>query len=109
MTTPTERIRALNDQLRTTGKGGELVVTRGIAALDMKTKIAVFAAVQGFDRFTSDNDPHGEHDFGLLEVAGERIMFKIDYYDRSLTGHSADPSDPKVTRRVLTIMLASEY
>ena len=109
MTTPTERIRALNDQLRTTGKGGELVVTRGIVGLDMKAKVAVFAAVQAFDQFTTDNDPYGEHDFGLLEVAGERIMFKIDYYDRSLTGHSPDSADPNVTRRVLTIMLASEY
>jgi hypothetical protein len=109
MTTTTERIRALNDQLRTTGQGGDLVVTRGIAALEVDAKASIFAAVQTFDRFTTDNDPHGEHDFGLIEIAGERIMFKIDYYDRSMTGHSPDESDPNVTRRVLTIMLANEY
>jgi hypothetical protein len=109
MATQTERIRALNDQLRTVGKGGDIVVTSGIDTLDMKTKIAVFAAVQAFDAFTTANDPHGEHDFGQLMVAAERIMFKIDYYDRSLSGHSPDPGDPQVTRRVLTIMLASEY
>jgi hypothetical protein len=109
MTTTTERIRALNDQLRTTGQGGELVVTRGIAALKADAKVAIYAAVQTFDRFTTDNDPHGEHDFGLIEIAGERIMFKIDYYDRTMTGHSPDESDPNVTRRVLTIMLANEY
>ena len=55
------------------------------------------------------NDPYGEHDFGLIEVAGHRVMFKIDYYDLSLCGHSADPADPLMTRRVLTIMLAGEY
>jgi hypothetical protein len=109
MTTPTERIRALNDQLRTIGQGGDIVVTRGIAALDLSAKAAVFAAVQAFDQFTADNDPYGEHDFGLLEVASERIMFKVDYYNRSATGHSPDAGDPQVTRRVLTIMLASEY
>ena len=109
MTTTTERIRALNDQLRTTGQGGDLVVTRGIAALGTETKAAIYAAVQTFDRFTTDNDPHGEHDFGLIEIAGERIMFKIDYYDSSMTYLSPDPSDPQVTRRVLTILLASEY
>jgi hypothetical protein len=109
MTTPTERIRALNDQLRTTGQGGDVVVTRGIAALDLLTKAAIFAAVQAFDRFTTDNDPYGEHDFGLLEVAGHRIMFKIDYYDSNMTYLSSNPSDPQVTRRVLTILLASEY
>jgi hypothetical protein len=109
MTTKTERIRALNDQLRTIGDGGEVVVTRGIAALELEAKVAIFAAVQAFDRFTTDNDAYGEHDFGLLEVGGQRVMFKIDYYDRAMTGHSPDASDSTVTRRVLTIMLASEY
>jgi Protein of unknown function (DUF3768) len=36
-------------------------------------------------------------------------MFKIDYYDPSLTDGSADPSDPAQTCRVLSIMLASDY
>ena len=37
------------------------------------------------------------------------IFFKIDYYDRALSGHSPDPADPAVTQRVITIMLATEY
>jgi hypothetical protein len=109
MTTKTERIRALNDQLRTTGQGGQIVVTRGIANLSLESRIAIFAAVQSFDCFTADNDPYGEHDFGLLEVDHKRVMFKVDYYDRLTVGHSPDSADPNVTTRVLTIMLASEY
>jgi hypothetical protein len=109
MTTTTERIRALNDQLRTTGQGGDIVVTRGIAALELPARVAILATVQTFNQFTTDNDPYGEHDFGLIEVADERIMFKIDYYNRTMSGHSPDAADSSVTRRVLTIMLASEY
>ena len=70
---------------------------------------AIREKVETFDAFTPDNDPHGERDFGAFEHNGERIFWKIDYYDRSMTKGSEDPSDPKQTVRVLTIMLASEY
>jgi hypothetical protein len=45
----------------------------------------------------------------VLTIDGRRIIFKIDYYDRDLQFHSPDASDPAVTERVLTIMLAEEY
>jgi hypothetical protein len=109
MDTRTERIRALNDRLRTTGEGGNVVITRGLAALDATVLVKIMAAVQCFDQFTADNDPYDEHDCAIVEVSGERVMFKIDYYDRAIQAHSPDASNPEVTSRVLTIMLASEY
>ncbi|NKE48636.1 DUF3768 domain-containing protein [Roseomonas frigidaquae] len=79
-------------------------------ALSNADRARVIEAVQTFSAFTGDNDPHGEHDFGAIDLPGvERVFWKIDYYDPSFEFGSEDPADPKITRRVLTIMLASEY
>lgn len=103
------RILFLNDQLRMTGQGGQILTKPGIAALPKETQLSIAQAVQDFHNFTPDNDPYGEHDFGSVDVAGHKIFWKIDYYDQSMMYHSPDKSDPTVTNRVMTIMLASEY
>lgn len=107
--TTSQRIQVLNDRLRMHGTGGRVVMTSGIAALDDNTRANIVSAIRAFDNFTEDNDPHGEHDCAALEVDGLTIMFKIDYYDLSLSGHSSNPADPTLTARVLTVMLAEEY
>ena len=85
-------------------------MTSGIAALPPAEQTEVLKAVATFDNFNEDNDhPHREHDCAITEVAGHRIMFKIDYYDVGMEFMSPDPADPSVTVRVLTILLASEY
>ena len=105
----TERIRDLNDELRTTGIGGTTYLTRGMWAKGSDFVAHAVAAVRAFDAFTNDNDPWQEHDCATLDVDGESIIFKIDYYDLNMEALSPDPADPNVTRRVLTIMLAEEY
>lgn len=104
-----KKIRELNDAFRTTMTGGRIVMTPGIAALDVVKRMALQNAVQRFDKFDEDNDPHHEHDFGSILFDGEKIFWKIDYFDKSLEYGSEDPSDPAQTTRVMTIMLASEY
>ena len=89
--------------------GGQLVTTRGFAARPDAIKTAVFEAVQTFNAFTEDNNPYGERDFGSVEAGGETYFWKIDCYDTAMRFHSPDKADPSVTRRVLTIMLASDY
>ncbi|WKL23776.1 DUF3768 domain-containing protein (plasmid) [Agrobacterium tumefaciens] len=71
--------------------------------------IRIVEAVQSFKAFTPDNDPHGEHDFGAVVIESQKVFWKIDYYAPDMMHGSEDPSDPKQTRRVLTIMLAGEY
>ena len=101
------RIRQLNDQARRTFTQCRVMITASVKALDHVD--AVLRKVQQFDTFTPDNDPYGEHDFGSLLLAGETIFWKFAYYDLDMTMHSPDPSDPTVTARVLTVMLAEEY
>jgi hypothetical protein len=91
------------------GRGGRVMITTGIEALGAASIAGVLAAVAAFDAFTGDNDPYGEHDCATLTVNGHRLIFKIDYYDRDLAYHSPDASDPAVTERVMTVMLAEEY
>jgi len=103
------KIRTLNDFFRTTFVGGKVVVTEGFQNLNPELRSLLARDVQKFSEFSEDNDPYGEHDFGILEEHGETIYWKIDYYNKAMTGGSEDPSDPKVTTRVLTLMLRSEY
>ena len=105
----TQHIRELNDALRTTLLGGRVLMTSGVQALGEQTVAAALTQLRTFDQFTADNDPHGEHDFGAFEVDDSKFFFKIDYYDQRMEGGSEDPSDPALTLRVLTLMLASEY
>lgn len=109
MDTKTARIAALNDELRQHLLGGLAVMTTGVAALGPDAVQRIVQTIAVYDDFCHANDPHGEHDFGSFEAEGQTIFFKIDYFDKSLTYHSPDPSDPSVTERVITIMLAEEY
>jgi len=103
-------IRDLNDAMRWAGPScRRWMMTDDVMAEDPEFVMLAIRAVQAFAAFTPDNDPYGEHDFGAFDLAGQRLFWKIDYYDRDLRSGSENPADPGVTTRVLTIMLASEY
>ncbi|PWC57675.1 hypothetical protein TSH7_25315 [Azospirillum sp. TSH7] len=53
--------------------------------------------------------PYDEQDCMTIVVRYTQIMWKIDYYDPTMTYLSSNPADPSLTVRMLTIMLASEY
>lgn len=108
--TRAETIAALNDKFRKgLPAGGRVFCTRGVNAMGGVFVSKALAAVIAFDAFTEDDDPHEERDFGSFQLDGEKLFWKIDLYDTTGQFGSEDPTDPKKTLRVLTIMLAEEY
>lgn len=69
-------VAVLNDRLRTTFLGGQVLLTEGMQALSEADKIAVIQAVQSYNDFSVDNDPYGEHDFGFLLSIASAICLK---------------------------------
>lgn len=116
----TAKIAELNDELRTTFKG-IVHMTGGI--FKRPDRDVILDAVKKFDDWTSHSDVYRERDFAAFVIPSEAniqlhpedvpkdeiCIVKIDYYDRDMEYGSEDPSDPEVTVRVMTIMLASEY
>ena len=109
MSDRTAKIRALNDELRKNLTAGHAFITPGVAALGPEAVARLVQTIAVYDAFCQANDPHGEHDFGSFELDGTPLFFKIDYFDQAMEFHSPDRADPKLTRRVITVMLAEEY
>ena len=102
-------IKTLNDNFRKTFTGGQVLLTAGINSKPVDDVANILSMVRNFNKFTSDNDPYGEHDFGSFDYKGDKVFWKIDYYDLNNLYLSANPANPNITNCVLTIMLAEEY
>jgi hypothetical protein len=85
------------------------MITRGVRSLPAFDVVGLLAALCAYDAFDAENDPYGERNFGDLEIGGEELLWKIDYYDVLGRHASPDPANPAVTMRVLTVMLSNEY
>ncbi|MEJ8563294.1 DUF3768 domain-containing protein [Yoonia sp. GPGPB17] len=110
-----QTIRDQNDKFRALDPSipGRVFFTQGVQALvsdnDDANAEDLLAAIRAFDDFNTDNDPHGEHDFGSLTFCGTRIFWKIDLYDQDFAFGSEEPANLEKTQRLLTIMLPEEY
>jgi hypothetical protein len=75
------KIAELNDQVRKdaglptshfqAANPHRVLMTAGIAALPLEDQIAICRKVREFNAFDDDNDPHGEHDFGIVKQAAQ--------------------------------------
>lgn len=99
------RIALMNDAFRRAGPNGNWFITQGVQALP--DELGLIDAVRTFNTFTPENDTWGEHDFGSIVWHSNKTYWKIDYYDQALQ-YWCDPLSDEC-RRVMTIMLASEY
>lgn len=121
-----DTIRRLNDAARSNpGTRSIANVTIGFQSLPDADRFAALAVIVSFSKFDGNNDPYGEHDFGAVyrlasgrwtqqrpsddKEVSETVFWKVDCYDTTLTYGSEAPWDEQQTKRVLTIMLASEY
>jgi hypothetical protein len=94
-----DKIIALNDQLRTTFKGGRVQTTPSVYQLDDRLRGRALCTLARYSRFSGDS----EHDSGVFIFAGFAFEWRIEYRGADGTGHSADPADPDKTMRVLTL------
>ena len=78
-------IATLNDKFRRSFINGEVLLSAGIAAMSSEDKANIISMVQNFNDFNEGNDPYKEHDFGAFDYKGNKIFWKIDYYDRCNT------------------------
>ena len=110
-----EQIAKLNDRARSGfDPSARIMFTRGCldAFCSGDTPSGLVAQAQlikTMRRHRFEEDPYGERDFGAFTFRGEKVFFKVDYYDLNLEYGSEDPADASITARVVTIMLAAEY
>jgi hypothetical protein len=93
------KIIGLNDQLRTTFKGGRVQMTKSVYELDDRLRGRALSVLARYEKF----HPDSEHDWGTFIFAGFSFEWRIDYRGKDGMGTSSDPADPDKTFRVLTL------
>ena len=90
---------------------GRMHLTSSMAMAEDGLALEAVQAVGEFDVFEPENDPEGWHDFGAVDIRGEKIFWKIDLYegDSDFRYGAEAPDNPATTVRVLTIMMASDW
>ena len=107
-----EQIAKRNDEFRqgiphNNNPVGTVRMTPGIEFMDHVDYLLTLRAVKDFNEFEEGDDPYGEHDFGMVMVNGNKVFWKIDYYDSDKCEFGTE--DKLKAYLVLTIMLAEEY
>lgn len=107
---PTARIQFLNDAYRSCVPYlSDFFVNSNVIEAMGDRQSDLWRAIRDFDKFTDENDPYYEHDFGSVNVNGHEIWWKINYYDENREYGSSDPSNPAITHRVMTVYFPEDH
>lgn len=60
---------------------GRMHVTRSLAEAEDGFMAEAIKATGEFDVFEAENDPDGCHDFGAVDIRGQKVFWKIDGMD----------------------------
>ena len=94
----------LNDQLRTTFKGGRVQMTPAVYELGAELRGRALYVMSRYNKFEQDS----EHDCGVFIFAGYSFEWWIEYRGKDGAGISPDPANPEITFRVLTLYAAGD-
>jgi uncharacterized protein DUF3768 len=98
------KIIELNDQLRTTFKGGRVQMTPGVYDLDVRLRGRALSVMSRYKKF----DDKSEHESGVFIFAGFSFEWRIEYRAKDGPGISLNPADAEKTFRVLTLYAADD-
>ena len=91
------KIQLLNDNHR------QMMLTvfmsRPFYELPQSTKSEAFKRIQAYSKFA----PNGQHDAGVIIMAKQSILWRIEYRAPDMKARSRDPADPNRTIRVLIV------
>src|SRR5664280_2209978 len=93
------KIIELNDQLRTTFKGGRVQMTPDVYHLEPRLRGRALFFLSKYRKF----DRESEHDWSTFIFGGYAFEWRIEYRSPSGEGFSKNPADAGATFRVLTL------
>ena len=99
------KIIALNDQLRTTFKGGRVQMTPTVYDLEPTLRGRALCVLARYNKFAVDS----EHDSGVFIFAGYSFEWRIEYRCKNGIGVSSDLADDTKTLRILTLYTIADF